>query len=154
MRLDTPKAPPYVARATKRGESPVSVMPGSGELSDPARAAHADEQAETERLADLERRIAAAQAAANRTPSALAKGHQKYALLSLAWRMVIELFAGMAVGLCMGWGLDMLFGTKPWLMVIFGMLGFAAGIKTMMATARDADRMARADSTANRDPQN
>lgn len=53
-----------------------------------------------------------------------------------AWRMVIELVAGMGLGLAIGYGLDTLFGTKPVLIVIFSLLGFAAGIKTMLGTAK------------------
>ena len=67
------------------------------------------------------------------------KRHQDehYSQASMAWRMVIELVAGLGVGFAMGYGLDMVFGTLPWLLIIFTLLGFAAGIKTMMRTARE-----------------
>ena len=55
----------------------------------------------------------------------------------LAWRMVIELVAGLGIGFGMGYGLDAVFGTTPWLMVIFIFLGFAAGVKTMMRSAEE-----------------
>jgi ATP synthase protein I len=67
------------------------------------------------------------------------KRHQDehYTQAQMAWRMVIELVAGLAIGLGMGFGLDTLFGTRPWLMIVFTLFGFAAGIKTMMRTARE-----------------
>ena len=54
----------------------------------------------------------------------------------LAWRMVIELVTGMILGLAIGYGLDALFGTLPIFLVIFALFGFAAGIRTMMQTAK------------------
>ncbi len=53
----------------------------------------------------------------------------------VAWRMVLELVTGMLLGLAIGYGLDVLFKTRPIFLVIFALLGFAAGIKTMMGTA-------------------
>ena len=53
------------------------------------------------------------------------------------WRMVTELVVGILLGLGIGYGLDTLFGTLPWLMIIFLGLGFAAGIRTMMRTAAE-----------------
>lgn len=62
------------------------------------------------------------------------RGHE------LAWRMVIDLTAGIAVGLAIGWGLDTLLGTKPLLIIVFVLLGFGAGIRVMLQSARDAQR--------------
>jgi ATP synthase protein I len=42
----------------------------------------------------------------------------------------------MAVGLGIGYGLDALFGTRPALMIVFALLGFAAGVRVMLGTAR------------------
>lgn len=72
------------------------------------------------------------------TPEA-AKPHaeEHYSQAQLAWRMVIELVAGLGIGFGMGYGLDALFGTTPWLMIIFIFLGFAAGVQTMMRSAKE-----------------
>ncbi|MEM7753315.1 MAG: AtpZ/AtpI family protein [Pseudomonadota bacterium] len=90
--------------------------------------------------ADRKARLEALEAklAEKRTPAA-PKRHQEehYSQAQNAWRMVIELVAGMAVGFAMGFGLDILLGTTPWLMVVFLLLGFAAGVKAMIATAKD-----------------
>lgn len=55
----------------------------------------------------------------------------------MAWRMVTELVAGLGIGFGIGFGLDALFGTTPLFMVVFVLLGLAAGIKTMMRTAKE-----------------
>ncbi|QYK42753.1 MAG: AtpZ/AtpI family protein [Paracoccaceae bacterium] len=54
----------------------------------------------------------------------------------MAWRMVIELVTGMCLGLAIGYGLDWMFGTFPVFLVIFSLFGFAAGVRTMLGTAR------------------
>ena len=64
----------------------------------------------------------------------------KYEQANLAWRMVIELVAGLGLGFVIGYGLDYLLGTTPLLMVVFIFLGLAAGIKSLMRTASELDR--------------
>jgi ATP synthase protein I len=58
------------------------------------------------------------------------------AALGQALRLGVELVAGVAVGFFIGWGLDRLFGTAPFLMVVFLGLGAAAGILNVMRTAK------------------
>jgi ATP synthase protein I len=87
----------------------------------------------SERLKRLEDRIAAARA--KREP--VRRAHGEFTQGSLAWRMVIELVVGMVLGLALGWGFDSLLGTRPWGLVIFALLGFAAGVRTMLRTARE-----------------
>ncbi len=67
------------------------------------------------------------------------ESHMKkdYAQANLAWRMVIELVAGLGIGFGIGYGLDTLFGTMPIFLVLFIFLGLAAGVKTMIATAQE-----------------
>jgi ATP synthase protein I len=92
-----------------------------------------EEDSFSDRLKRLEQRIAAAKA--TREPRS---GHRgEYTQGSLAWRMVTELVAGMVLGLAIGWGLDALFGTGPLFLVVFVLLGFAAGVRTMMRTAEE-----------------
>jgi len=54
----------------------------------------------------------------------------------VAWRMIIELCTGMVLGMGIGYGVDVLAGTLPIFLIIFSGIGFAAGIKTMLGTAR------------------
>ncbi|MEM9909778.1 MAG: AtpZ/AtpI family protein [Pseudomonadota bacterium] len=86
-----------------------------------------------DRLSDLDRRIAALKD--KDAPPLHQESH--YSQAQLAWRMVIELVAGLGIGFGMGYGLDSLFGTLPIFLVIFTFLGLAAGIKTMIATSKE-----------------
>ena len=84
-------------------------------------------------MAELEERIAAARKAQAPKP----RGDEHYAAANLAWRMVIELVAGLGIGFGIGYGLDSLFGTIPILLVLFTLLGLAAGVKTMLRSAQE-----------------
>ena len=58
------------------------------------------------------------------------------AALGQALKLGVELVAGVAVGFFIGWWLDRLFGTAPFLMVVFLGLGAAAGILNVVRTAK------------------
>lgn len=90
---------------------------------------------EQARLAALEKRIAEARSV--KEPSKAAEHHSQ---AQLGWRMVTELVAGLLVGFGIGYGLDVLFGTLPVLMVIFTLLGFAAGVRVMLRSAAEFNR--------------
>lgn len=62
---------------------------------------------------------------------------QHYSAASQGWRMVIELVSGLGVGFGIGYGLDVLMGTLPIFLVLFTLLGFAAGVNVMLRTARE-----------------
>ena len=70
------------------------------------------------------------------------KNHSEehYSQAQLAWRMVIELVAGLGIGFGIGYGLDILLGTLPIFLVLFIFLGLAAGIKTMLRSAQEVQR--------------
>ena len=87
------------------------------------------------RLRDLEERLSRLNAEPVKNPAM-----EKYNQANLAWRMVTELVAGLGLGFGVGFGLDYLFGTKPFLMVLFIFLGLAAGVKTMMRTAGELNK--------------
>jgi ATP synthase protein I len=86
------------------------------------------------RLDTLEERIAAARVrhAAPPEPERQARG----AALGQALRLATEMVAGVAVGGFIGWALDRFLGTAPFLMVVFLMLGAAAGILNVVRTAK------------------
>jgi ATP synthase protein I len=65
---------------------------------------------------------------------------EHYSQAQLAWRMVVELVAGLGIGFGIGFGLDTFLGTRPWLMMIFTILGFIAGVKTMIRSAEEVQR--------------
>jgi ATP synthase protein I len=58
-------------------------------------------------------------------PSALARG----------FRLSTELVAGVLVGAFIGWLLDRWLGISPWGMIVFLLLGFAAGVINVMRAA-------------------
>ena len=86
-----------------------------------------------ERLRQLEERIARVKA--QNAPKPVEDSHHRQA--QHAWRMVIELVSGLGIGFGIGYGLDMVFGTLPILLVLFTLLGFAAGIKVMIRSAKE-----------------
>jgi ATP synthase protein I len=53
-----------------------------------------------------------------------------------ATRVAAELVGGLFVGGGIGWGTDRIFHTEPWGMVVFFILGAAAGIRGVMRTAQ------------------
>lgn len=89
---------------------------------------------ETERLRALERRIEQAKQA--QKPKA-SRGEEHFSQANMAWRMVIELVAGLLIGFGIGWVLDGALGTTPLFLVLFIGFGLAAGVKTMMRTAKE-----------------
>jgi ATP synthase protein I len=58
-------------------------------------------------------------------PSAIARG----------FRLSTELVAGVLVGAAIGWLLDRLLGISPWGMIVFLLLGFAAGVLNVARAA-------------------
>src|ERR1700686_5138211 len=55
--------------------------------------------------------------------------------ITMALRVGAEFAAGVIVGAAIGWGVDKLFGTSPWGLIVFVILGFAAGVLTVMRSA-------------------
>lgn len=96
------------------------------------------------RLKKLEERIEAAKQARAPRP----KVEEHYSAASQGWRMVIELVSGLGVGFAIGYGLDALFGTLPLFLVVFTLLGFAAGVNVMLRTAREVQKSNAAETSA------
>jgi ATP synthase protein I len=94
---------------------------------------HMDDQDRKAEMAAIEARIKAAKGATAPEPRA----DEHYSQAQMAWRMVIELVAGLGIGFGIGYGLDVFFGTLPIFMVLFVMLGLAAGVKTMLRSAQE-----------------
>jgi ATP synthase protein I len=83
---------------------------------------------------DLDKRIAEAQAelkARNERPSAAERARG----MSVGLRMASDFTAAVIVGGALGWGVDYLFHTTPWGLIVLLLLGFVAGVKMVVATA-------------------
>ncbi|UZD90480.1 AtpZ/AtpI family protein [Cognatishimia activa] len=102
-----------------------------------------------ERLRQLEERIEAVK----KTQAPKDHMEEHYSQAQLAWRMVIELVAGLLIGFGVGLGLDALFGTKPIFLILFIFLGFAAGVNVMIRSAKEiqAKQLAEQDASAETD---
>ncbi|MDE2466960.1 MAG: AtpZ/AtpI family protein [Alphaproteobacteria bacterium] len=80
------------------------------------------------RLDDMRRR----EGAQNQTASPSALG--------IAYRFMTELVVALLVGGAIGWGLDRVFGSRPILMIVFVVLGAAAGIRNVVLAAKDVNK--------------
>lgn len=62
--------------------------------------------------------------------------------MAQALKLGSEFVAGVIVGFVIGYTIDSLFGSKPWGMIVFLLLGFAAGtLNVMRATGAVAERI-------------
>jgi len=82
----------------------------------------------------FEQRLAAAEAGAGRkktetTHKSVGSG---YSAVNLAMRLGVELVAALVIAVIIGWGLDKLFGTRPWFMVVMVPVGMAAGLRNLV----------------------
>ncbi|GAB1364896.1 AtpZ/AtpI family protein [Rhodobacter sp.] len=101
-----------------------------------------------ERLRALEKRLDALKEQPKQERSQTAKGFSQG---EVAYRMVLELATGILVGVGIGYGLDVLFGTLPVFLAIFSLVGFAAGVRTMLGTARQLQEKATTAQAAERE---
>ena len=91
------------------------------------------DEPDPERLRALEARLAKTRVGPAPEKGAAGKAFSQG---EMAWRMLIELVSGMILGLLIGFGLDWLFDTRPVFLLIFALLGFAAGVRVMLRTAK------------------
>jgi ATP synthase protein I len=97
-------------------------------------------------LDDLDRRLAEARARipeARRAQPGTSGGDAGRAGMAAGFRIAVELLAALVVGGAIGWLLDDWLGTRPWLLVLFFVLGAAAGMTNVVRTGRMLDRMAK-----------
>ena len=90
-----------------------------------------------DRLNDLGKRLDELQ-----TRQAAKTQRQAPSQSSIAFRFATELMAALIVGGGLGWGIDWLFGhfgfhTRPAFMIVFFVLGAAAGIRNVMRAAHE-----------------
>tara|TARA_B100001996_G_scaffold216486_1_gene166459 strand:+ start:53 stop:334 length:282 start_codon:yes stop_codon:yes gene_type:complete len=66
----------------------------------------------------------------------LEKNAQPGSKIGIAFKMSTELVAAVLVGTIIGFILDNWFGTKPWLILIFFLIGVIAGIINVIRSAK------------------
>ncbi len=52
----------------------------------------------------------------------------------------LEMGISVALGALFGWWLDTKFGTKPWLLLVFLLIGVAAGFRALIVAAKKAQK--------------
>ena len=72
----------------------------------------------------------------------LSDSEKRGSFMGSAFKLGTELVAAVGVGTIIGFILDSWFGTKPWLIIVFFLLGAVAG---MMNVIRTANRMQKED---------
>lgn len=66
---------------------------------------------------------------------------------NFGFRLAADLLAGVLGGFAIGWGLDYLLGTSPWLLLVFIVLGMAAGILSVIRAAASMEARRHLDQT-------
>lgn len=89
---------------------------------------------------ELDTRLQAAQA--RRAPPESSRDRATSGV-GAAFRIAADLVAGIAVGVAIGFFLDRWLGTTPWLLIVFFILGSAAGIRNVFKTAERLEQEAR-----------
>ena len=91
------------------------------------------EPGDRDSLDDFARRLAQAQDK-HRPPPDSHRARQS--AIGQAMQIGTELVAGPLVGAAIGYGFDLMLGTKPWLMVVFLFLGGGAGLNLVIRSVR------------------
>ena len=93
------------------------------------------EQEKPDELRSLEDRLKKARQTQDVDDQVAEESQERSQALGLAFKMGIELVVGTGVGGMIGWALDDVAGTRPWLFLVFLVLGFAAGITNIVRDA-------------------
>ena len=66
--------------------------------------------------------------------------------MGLGFSIAAQLVAGVLIGGAMGYYFDRWLGSTPWLMVVFLVFGFAAGLMNVIRTAREMQKISESQS--------
>jgi ATP synthase protein I len=97
-----------------------------------------DEAAYRGRISDLGDRLDKAKAEREAAAQADLDAEMRGRGMAYGMRMAAEMVAAVIVGGLIGYGLDYWLGSKPWLFLLFFVLGFAAGVLNVV---RSYERM-------------
>jgi ATP synthase protein I len=124
-----------MVRATSRGVLSLSAerVGRAGNMANPRDPQRPDEDASA--TGSLASRIARARGERAVAPTPPTDMGTTAAGANRAYRLASEFVAAIIVGGGLGYGIDQLFGTRPWAMVILLLLGFAAGVFNVARSA-------------------
>jgi ATP synthase protein I len=94
-----------------------------------------DEAALSARLRRLGERLDQQQTGPTREAASGAPASSESSGLARGLRLSSELVAGVVVGAIIGWALDHWVGISPWGLIVFVLLGFAAGVRNVVRAA-------------------
>jgi ATP synthase protein I len=94
---------------------------------------------------DLAARIARARGERSEAGKPSGRGGTTLSGANRAFRLASEFVAAIIVGAGLGYGIDMLFGTRPWGMVILLLVGFAAGVLNVVRASAEMNAAATPD---------
>jgi ATP synthase protein I len=98
-----------------------------------------DEAALSARLGSLDHRLSeirdSRKIRTDQPGSGSGDGAARASAMARGLRLSSELIAGVVVGAVIGWGFDRLLSTSPWGLIVFFLLGFAAGVINVMRSA-------------------
>jgi len=95
-----------------------------------------EDDPDARRLADIEERLRKARERRGEVRQVESPNSK----LGIAFRLVTELMAAVIVGGAIGWGLDRVLGSGPFLFIVMFMVGVAAGIFTVVRSAQQMNR--------------
>ena len=106
---------------------------GNGDDQRPGEISPEDREAFRKRSRVLQDKIDAVNERRAPPPDNRARG----AAMAQAFKIAVELVVGVVFGGVVGWGLDRYFETSgPWFLIVFVVLGFAAGMLNVIRTAQ------------------
>jgi ATP synthase protein I len=99
----------------------------------------ADEAALSARLGSLDQRLSeirdSRKIGTDQPEAGSGDGAARASAMARGFRLSSELVAGVVVGAVIGWGFDRLLSTSPFGLIVFFLLGFAAGVINVMRSA-------------------
>jgi ATP synthase protein I len=98
-----------------------------------------DEAALSARLGSLDQRLSeirdSRKVGTDQSGAGSGDGAARASAMARGFRLSSELIAGVVVGAMIGWGFDRLLSTSPWGLIVFFLLGFAAGVVNVIRSA-------------------
>jgi ATP synthase protein I len=98
-------------------------------------------------LDELGERLRKAQETRNPPPGRTPEPQSRQ--FGVAYRILVEMLAGVLVGGGLGWLLDQWLGTRPWFLMAMIVLGFAAGMSNAYRVTRQYAAQAERESRSN-----